>query len=286
MTGSLAPDQAARYERDGLLFPLRAFAEAEALGLVARVADVERRFGDRYPVKPLLKTYPIYLLPFVATLMRRPAIVDAVESILGPDIMVWAAEFFIKEPNSPKFVSWHQDLTYWGLSDAAEVTAWVALSDVTVANGCMRMLPGSHAGGIVPHRDTFAPDNILSRGQEIADAVDESRAVNITLRPGEMSLHHGRMFHASGPNTTDARRVGFVVRYIAPSMRQTVGARDYATLVQGEDRFGHFVTPPPPTEEFAPDMVELVRKIAADTTSYLYATADQTGQRDAVKTGM
>jgi hypothetical protein len=283
MSGGLSRDEVERYQRDGFLFPLRALAEGEAHQFVERVAEVERRFRDRYPVGPLLKNYPMYLLPFVDELVRRASIVDAVESVLGPDVMVWAAEFFIKEARSPKFVSWHQDLTYWGLSDAAEVTAWVALSEATVANGCMRMIPGSHAGGIVPHRDTFAADNILSRGQEVVSPVDESRATAIELRPGEMSLHHGRMFHSSGPNDTDARRIGLVVRYIAPSMRQTVGRRDYAALVRGEDRYRHFITPPRPVTEFSPEAIELVSGIEADTNAYLYATAEQAGHRHGVR---
>jgi ectoine hydroxylase-related dioxygenase (phytanoyl-CoA dioxygenase family) len=283
MAGSLSPESLARYERDGLLFPLRAFPEGEAAALVARLEDVERRFGERYPVKALLKSYPMYLLPFVAELARHPAILDPVESILGPDLMVWGCEFFIKEPMSPKFVSWHQDLTYWGLSDTAEVTAWVALSEATVANGAMRMVPESHRAGIVPHRDTFAADNILSRGQEIAGGVDESRAVDIVLRPGEMSLHHGRMFHASGPNLTAGRRIAFVVRYIAPAMRQTRGERDFAVLVRGEDRFHHFVNPPLPTVEFAPDAVAMVARMDEDQTTFLYEGAAQKGRRDALR---
>jgi len=278
MPGSLTHEQMALYERDGVLFPLRVLAEAHAASLVATLEDVERTFAGRYPVKHLVKTYAMFVMPFVGDVVRSPAVLDAVESILGPDIMLWGAEFFIKEPRSPRFVSWHQDLTYWGLSDVHEVTAWIALTEACPANGCMRMVPGSHSGGIVPHRDTFAPANILSRGQEIAVQVDEARAVNIALRPGEMSLHHGRIFHASHGNTTDGRRIGLVVRYIAPSMRQVVGQRDYALLVRGEDRFGHFIAPPLPTENFPPAAVELCRRMDADTQAYLYAGAARPGR--------
>lgn len=277
MVGSLSAPDVARYRRDGVLFPVPVMGAGDAALLAARVADVERRFGDRFPVAELLKSYPLYLLPFVDDLMRRPALLDPVESILGPDIMVWAAEFFIKEPHSARRVTWHQDLTYWGLDGTDEVTAWLALTPATAENGCMRMVPGSHQRGIVAHRDTFAADNILSRGQEIAVEVDEAAAVTVALEPGTMSLHHGRMFHASGPNRTDARRIGFVVRYITPAMRQTVGARDYAVLVRGRDRFGHFITPPRPTTEFADEALDLIRSIDADTRAYLYAGAAPPG---------
>jgi ectoine hydroxylase-related dioxygenase (phytanoyl-CoA dioxygenase family) len=209
-------------------------------------------------------------MPDIDRLVREPAILDPVESLLGPDLMVWSTEFFIKEPHTPNHVSWHQDLTYWGLDNTDEVTAWLALSDVTVESGCMRFVPGSHKQDIVPHHDTFADDNMLSRGQEIAVEVGEDAAVDIVLKPGQMSLHHGRIFHGSGPNQSDDRRFGVAIRYIAPSMRQAVGTRDYAVLVRGEDRFGHFVTPPAPTGDFTPEALEMCAQIDSEQVAYLY----------------
>ena len=129
---------------------------------------------------------------------------DAIESILGPDLLLWSCEYFIKEANSRNMVSWHQDLTYWGMDGSDhEVTAWVALSPATEHSGCMKFVAGSHRESLVPHTDTFADNNLLSRGQEIAVEVDEEDATIAALKPGQMSLHHGRMFHASGPNTTN-----------------------------------------------------------------------------------
>ena len=109
--------------------------------------------------------------------MRHPRVLDAVESIVGPDILVWGTSFFIKEPRNKSFVSWHQDLTYWGLDPADIVTAWIALSESTYENGAMRVIPATHTMQVVPHKDTFAADNLLSRGQEISVEVDEAKAV-------------------------------------------------------------------------------------------------------------
>src|SRR5262249_22869939 len=120
-----------------------------------------------------------------------------VEDVLGPKLLVWSTSFFIKEARDPAYVSWHQDATYWGLSEPDVLTAWVAFTEATVENGAMRMVPGSHAEQLA-HRDTFAPHNLLSRGQEIAVEVDDARGGDVLLRPGEMALRHVRMGAEAG----------------------------------------------------------------------------------------
>ena len=120
--------------------------------------------------------------------------------MIGPDILCWSSTFFIKEAHDPGFVSWHQDSTYWGLDPADIVTAWVALSESMAENGAMRVIPDTQTLEQIAHRDTFAADNLLTRGQEIAVEVDETKAVMLELQPGEMSLHHVRLIHGSDPN--------------------------------------------------------------------------------------
>jgi ectoine hydroxylase-related dioxygenase (phytanoyl-CoA dioxygenase family) len=160
---------------------------------------------------------------------------------------------FIKEPKDPAYISWHQDVAYWGLEPYDVLTAWVALSPSTRQSGCMRVLPGSHAGDIAPHKDTYAANNMLSRGQEMQVEVDETKVVDIVLRPGEMSLHHVKIAHGSDPNDADDRRIGLAIRYIPAHVRQTIGADDTATLVRGVDRHGHFEPEPRPVADFAPE---------------------------------
>ena len=143
------------------------------------------------------------LFTWLDGLIRHPAILDAVEGVIGPDILCWSSTFFIKEARDPGFVSWHQDSTYWGLDPADIVTAWVALSESTAENGAMRVIPGTQKLDQVAHRDTFAANNLLTRGQEIAVDVDGSDAVTLALEPGEMSLHHVRLIHGSDPNPSD-----------------------------------------------------------------------------------
>ena len=118
-------------------------------------------------------------------------------------MLVWNASFFIKEPQTEDYISWHQDLTYWGLTESHEVTAWVALSPSTVESGCVKFVPGTHNGCIVEHTDTFDDKNLLSRGQELAVTVNEDDAVSVVLQPGEMSLHHGQVFHGSHKNSAN-----------------------------------------------------------------------------------
>jgi non-heme Fe2+,alpha-ketoglutarate-dependent halogenase len=268
---ALNTDQVAAYERDGYVFPIDVMGQDQALALRASLESIERRAKGELGVShQRFRSFCHLLMPSIDRLIRQPAILDPVGSILGPDLMVWSAEFFIKDPRTPDHVSWHQDLTYWGLDSTDEVTAWLALSDVTVASGCMRFIPGSHKREIVPHRDTFADDNMLTRGQEIAVEFDEDDAVDIVLKPGQMSLHHGRIFHASGPNGSDGRRFGLAIRYITPAMRQAVGERDYAVLVRGEDRYGHFVTPPAPTGDFTPEALAMCNQIDSEQVAYFY----------------
>ena len=154
-----------------------------------------------------------------------------------------------------------------------EVTAWIALSDVSIEAGCMRFLPGSHKGGLVAHNDTFADDNLLSRGQEIAD-VDEDRAMFGPLRPGEMSLHHGRCFHASGPNRSTDRRIGLAIRYVTPAVRDHAPGRDWAMPVRGEAPSGGWDCIAGPRGLFHPADLALYERILAGQSQTLAAGAE------------
>ena len=268
MAGSLTPEQVAAYRRDGFLLPLHALDAAAASGYRHAIEGMERDGPTLDLPRPLERYFRVnghLVLPFMAQIARTPAVLDAVESILGPDLLVWSCELFIKEPGSAGFVSWHQDLTYWGLGETdEELTAWIALSPSTREAGCMRFVPGSHLQRIQPHRDTFASDNLLSRGQEIEAEIDEAATVDVLLAPGQMSLHHGRMFHASGPNSSSDRRIGAVVRYVTPAVRQVVGARDYAMPVRGSDASGNWIHVAPPTASFAPADMAFYEQVLVD----------------------
>lgn len=262
---------AAAYARDGYHFPHDVLSEAEAASLVIDIEAAEVECKDDRARLSLLRSYPAQLLPLYAGLIRHPRLIDAASRIIGRDLLVWSCGFFIKEAGSKSFVSWHQDLNYWGLDGEDEVTAWVALTPATMATGCMRFVPGSHRKKDVLHVDKFAPDNLLTRGQEIAVEVDEKDAVNVLLRAGQASLHHGHLFHASGPNTTDTRRVGVAIRYVAPSMKQTSGDKLLVSHVSGEDHYGNFEHMPAPAGRMLAADWEYARRNAEMKKEILYA---------------
>jgi len=231
-------NEAVRQYRDtGFLAPIRVLSTDEAACLRARLETFE---ADAGPLAGKLRQKSHLLFTWLNDLIRHERILDAVEDVIGPDILCWGTSFFIKEPRNPAYVSWHQDSTYWGLDPADIVTAWVALSDSTTENGAMRVVPGSHTMAQIPHRDTFRPQNLLSRGQEIMVDVNEATVETLVLEAGEMSLHHVRLIHGSDPNPSDTRRIGFAIRYLPTYVRQVAGTHDWATLVRGVDRYGNF----------------------------------------------
>jgi phytanoyl-CoA dioxygenase PhyH len=263
----LSEVQIAQYRDDGYLAPIRIMDEGEALGLRGALEAVEARMGG--PLRGDLRHKSHLLFPFLADLVRHKLLLDAIEDLLGPDLLCWTSNFFIKEAQNPAFVSWHQDSTYWGLSAPEVATAWVALTPSNTANGAMAVIPKSHKSDQIPHRDTFDRHNLLTRGQEVAVAVDERKAVPLILQPGEMSLHHVRLVHGSPPNPSPDRRIGFAIRYIPTHIRQLEG-EDSATLVRGTDRFHHFAPEPRPASEMAPEMLALHKQIAERSAQILY----------------
>jgi non-haem Fe2+, alpha-ketoglutarate-dependent halogenase len=262
----LASAAVEQYRRDGFYFPVRVMSAGEALALRGRLEAVEAEHGGRLSGE--IRHKPHLLFTWLADLVRHPSILDAVEDVLGPNLLAWSTSFFIKEARDSAYVSWHQDATYWGLSEPDVLTAWVAFTEATVDNGAMRMVPGSH-GEQLAHRDTFAANNLLSRGQEIAVAVDETRGVDIVLRAGEMSLHHVLIVHGSGANPSSDRRIGFAIRYIPTTVAQVAG-EDSATLVRGIDEHHHFALEPRPGADMDPAFVELHRKITERNAQILY----------------
>ena len=269
-----------QFSRDGFLSPIDVISPAEAAEARADLEAAESELAEDREKLALLRSYPDRLLPSFDRLIRHPKLLAAVTPILGSDLMVWSAGLFIKEAHSPKIVTWHQDLTYWGLDDAEEVTAWLALSPADTASGCMRFLPGSHHQRQVPHNDSFDDNNLLSRGQEVAVEVDDAEGVNIELTPGQASLHHGHLFHASGPNTTGDRRIGAAIRYIRPSMRQTSGDKALVALVNGRDAYDHFTVAGAPHGRLAAEDFARCKADSAIKRRILYAGArTQKGQR-------
>ena len=269
MAKTISEHQLEEYQQQGFLFPFPVLSESETAALREKVEQLELREGGRLPARVNRK--PHLLLTWLNELIRDRRILDPVEDILGPNILCWGSSFFIKNAHDPGRVTWHQDSTYWGLSKPDIVTAWVAFTPSTTENGCMRVVPGTHTFEQLPHRDTFAADNLLSRGQEIAVTVDESRAVDVVLEPGQMSLHHVRLVHGSEPNHATYRRIGFAIRYLPTYVKQVAGTGDSATLVRGTDAYGHFLLEPAPRSDFHPDAVAFHSEMLAANDQIIYA---------------
>ena len=262
------------YERDGFAFPVDVVSASEAQEIRDDLELAELDLAGDPEKLMLLRSYPDRLLPSFDRLIRNTRLIDVVTPILGPDLMVWSSGLFIKEADSSKIVTWHQDLNYWGLDSVSEITAWVALSPSTIESGCMRFVPGSHTRQIVPHIDTYDDNNLLSRGQEIAVEVDNSDGVDVILQSGQASLHHGHLFHSSGPNTTVDRRIGSAIRFISTSMKQNSGDRSLVALVSGEDHYKHFTVAGPPRGRLAEEDFDLCRCDAEIKRRVLYEGSD------------
>lgn len=237
------------YHANGYLFPLPALS-TETANDARRVIELfEKKQGSK--ISKMHRHKPHLLMPVFDNIIRSEIILDSIEHIIGPNILCWESVLFIKEPGDQAYISWHQDATYWGLEPFEVVTAWIALSPSNRASGCMRVMPSSHIGDLTPHIDTFAPYNMLSRGQELAVAVDETRAVDIELAPGEMSLHDVKIVHGSEPNKSNDRRIGFAIRYIPTHVKQVAGDSDSAMLVRGVDTCHFFKSDPSPKKDFS-----------------------------------
>ena len=225
--------QIEQYHDQGFICPIRVISEQEALSIKDELEQVEKEFPEEINSESRNNLHLSFA--FLDALAHNKIIVDAIEDLIGPDISLWASVMFIKEPSSKQYVSWHQDATYMGLDSLDFPTPWIALSPSNIETGCMTMIAGSHKTKIQNHEDTFAENNILTRGQVIQD-VDESKAVDLILQPGEMSIHHGAVIHGSQPNNSNQRRIGFSLQsYMPNNVKQIVG-RNFWTHVRGQKR--------------------------------------------------
>jgi hypothetical protein len=269
---TLSAQQVEQYQHDGYVCPVPVMSPAEALGLRRQIEAVEARQGGKLEAVQRSRAY--LLFKWLDDLIRDPRVLDPVAQLIGPDILCWSTIFWIKDTGSKSFVSWHQDNTYWGLSSRNVVTAWLAISEASVDAGCMKVMPGSHMGDTFPHEDTYDADNMLTRGQAIP-GLDESRAVFMPLKAGEMSLHNYCLAHGSGPNVSSDRRIGVSMHFMPPATKQVVGSWDCAALVRGEDRYGHFERAPVPVRDFDPEAVAFHAKAAKAMRDVLYAGAER-----------
>ncbi len=243
------------FRQHGFLSGIKVLSTDEAAAHRARFEAAEAAVGSLHYIDRVET-----VLDSAFELATHPAVLDAVEACIGPDILLYNATYIVKEPGSPAQVKWHQDLTYWGLEDEdAQVSMWLAVAPAPEAAGCMRMIPGSHREGRRDHATGSGDGNVLLLGQHLLD-VDERQAVVCSLRAGEASFHHGWTIHASAPNVSDDRRIGLNVQYLAAHNRFAGAGDATAMLVRGEDRFGHFAPALPGSGRLDEETVRLWRR--------------------------
>ena len=228
-----------RYDTDGFCFPVPVLDAQEVRELRADLEDWERHEGHLIDWPEKSKSY--LLFDWADRLVHHPRVLDAVEDIIGPDILVYHSTLFVKQARQPAYVRWHQDSTYFYLEPHLHITAWVALSDASVEAGCMRAIAGSHRGPLYEHDDRPEPMNLIKRGQGISGQFNDSDGVLMPVAAGELSLHHTDLVHASGANNSDDRRIGFAISYIPASVRPIGAPQPSALLVRGQDRQKHFL---------------------------------------------
>ena len=256
MAGSLTQAQVEHFCREGYAFPFDAIPAAEAASYVAKLDSYDAILGEEAQKQLKIKAH--VAAPWIVALARNKNILDAVESVIGPDILLFGTSMFSKKARDVRFVSWHQDAAYYGLDPQQEVTCWVGLTDADTENGCMRVMPGSHLGADAVHDETYDPQNMLGRGQTIR-GIDDSKAVYMPVKAGQFSMHHERTIHGSMPNPSDRRRVGISFFYMPTHVRSTIGRRT-ATLVRGTDKYGHWDPEPMPKTDLDPVCMEFLRQ--------------------------
>jgi len=277
--GLLTEEQKEAYWNDGYLFPINVANALQSNNWRNSLEKIEQDWLDnglKLPLNTYKRVNAQVVMPLACEIGLHAPILDAVEGILGPDVMLYSVEFLTKEAHTKHVVTMHQDLAYWGMGDMDNIlTAWLALSPATTASGCMDFVCGSHKNEILAHEDSFDEHNLLSRGQEIKVDVASSDKVSVELNPGSISLHHGLTIHGSGPNKSDDRRIGVAIRYVSAKMRKAGGVKDYAISARGTYNNNSFTTYNPPTSLFDANSMALYEEIRAEQAKVMMAGAQK-----------
>ena len=230
----LSPNQLKQYEDEGFVSPINIFSKNKAKDIRDEIELIEKKMPEELEKSGRYNAHLIS--PLLDEVTHNPKILDAVQSLIGKDILVCGTTLFIKNPNEKGFVSYHQDAKYIGLEPHNWVTAWVAITDSNENNGCMRMWSGSHKDDLKEHDQKFNQGNLLTRGQTVKN-VPKEETTPLVLTAGQMSLHHPTTVHGSELNKSDDRRIGFVIQsYIGTNVQQILG-KNSVQLARGIDNY-------------------------------------------------
>ena len=272
MLKKLTQAQVEAYHRDGFVFPIDVMSASEANNLRSRLEDIEHNHPDE--INPTNRNNSHLSFMCVDEIVHHSGLLDAVEDIIGPNILAWGSVLFIKDPDAKSFVSWHQDLTYMPMEPPDGVTAWLALTTSNPRTGCMQMIPGSHRHGIREHIDHYGENNLLTRGQTVNE-VDTDHAVDIVLAPGQISLHHGHTIHSSSPNRSGERRIGIALQQYLPTHVRQPTINGFAQLARGADKYRNFELLDRPTHDMESEAAEARHRNNEAWANLLYDGADK-----------
>ena len=272
---SLNEKQLKDYEDHGFVAPIHVLTLEEATKIKEEIEYIEKKWPDE--LIGLGRNNVHYISPIFDQVCHNSKILDAVESIIGKDILVGGTTLFIKDPDKKGFVSWHQDAKYIGFEPHNWVTAWLAITDANEENGCMRMWSGSHKEKIKEHKDTFNENNLLTRGQTVQNIPLEDTTPNI-LKAGQLSLHHPMIVHGSGSNKSNTRRIGFVIQsYIGTNVDQVIG-KVYVQQARGKDNFKYHEHTKRPSELMNKEDINIRIKANNELSKIFYNDAKKQGK--------
>ena len=270
----LSLNQLKQYEDNGFVSPINIFSKEKAKEIRNEIELIEKKMPDELDKSGRYNAHLIS--PLLDDVTHNPKILDAVQSLIGEDILVCGTTLFIKNPNEKGFVSYHQDAKYIGLEPHNWVTAWVAITDSNEKNGCMRMWSGSHKDNLKEHDQKFNEGNLLTRGQTVKN-VPKDKTTPLVLKAGQMSLHHPTVVHGSDLNKSNDRRIGFVIQsYISTNVKQILG-KNSVQLARGVDKFNFHDKIGRPSLLMGKDDLEIKKKENDNLQEIFYKGSNKKG---------
>ena len=272
---NLSTEEIKQYEEDGYVAPIDIFSKEEASEIKEEIEIIEKKWPNE--LEGLGRNYIHLISPVFDKVSHHSKILDAVESIIGKNILICGTTLFIKNPDQKGFVSFHQDAKYIGLEPHNWVTAWLAVTDSNEENGCMRMWKGSHKEDLKNHNQKFDEHNLLTRGQTVEN-VPVNDTASVVLKAGQLSLHHPKVVHGSGLNKSKDRRIGFVIQsYIGSNVEQVLG-KMYVQLARGEDNFKYHQHVKRATELMGNEGINIRNKANEELSKIFYSGSNKIGK--------
>ena len=266
--------QRQQLKENGFVAPIRVFSEEKAQAYRACLEAFELSASDAPPEETLAtlsRFKPHLLFTWLDEICHNQSLLDAIEDLIGPDLLIYSTAFFIKNAGDNAYVPWHQDTAYADFKGGKQVRAWTAFTNSNKRNGCMRVIKGSHLRRLSHKDDPLDENNILFRKERLSEDIDETLAADLILKPGEMSVHDYGVVHGSEGNNSDDRRIGFAIAFITPDTKP-VGRKETAMLVKGSASEADWELEPRPKRDLDQRAKKAHRHAMKIRTGHFYNT--------------